>query len=497
MEFISGEGREQIILIPETIEGYIDENNTVRVIDAYINSLDLGILKFKRYQPGETGRPPYDPKDILKLFVYGYMNRIRSSRRLEAESKRNLELLWLLCKLAPDHKTIANFRKENPLALKNVFCDFVKLCIKLDLYGKELAAIDGSKFKAVNSKDRNFTRDKLADRIKRIERTIDEYLKDLDQTDVEEDAVEKEKSTQEIQRIVKELNERKTLYQEYKKELEENKETQKSLTDSDSRLMLANGKMDVCYNVQTAVDSKNKLITEFEVTNNANDMNQLTPMTKKVQEILETKTIAVTADAGYASASDIAAAVQLGVQVHVAGTDYDMCVPAKEGDEKTEIKTPTNGRCVYVKERNIVICPMGNVLYPKHYNKEKGEAEFQNSQACKSCTCRCTKEERGFRYRFVMAEDDFKTDCNDKELAVKQIHIKPKKEIYEQRKSLSEHPYGTIKRSMDAGYCLMKGKLEVSGEFSLIFLTYNLKRVINILGSNKLIEIMAYQGSPV
>ena len=490
MEFIRGEDREQTILFPESINEYVEENNNVRVIEAYINSLDLETLGFTKYQPKETGRPAYDPKDILKLYVYGYMNRIRSSRRLEAESKRNLETIWLLRKLSPDHKTISNFRRDNSTALKNVFRNFVKLCMRMDLYGKELVAIDGSKFKAVNSKDRNFTKGKLEDRIKRIDKKIEEYLDELDKTDMAEDMVEKKKPVQQINSIIKELNERKTQYQQYAQELERNRETQKSLTDSDSRLMLSNGKMDVCYNVQTAVDSKNKLIAEFEVTNKANDLNQLTPMAEKVVEILETQTIAAVADAGYASASDIAATIQLGVEPHVARTDYDMCIPCEDVEEK-EITSHTNGRCVYVKERNIVVCPMGKVLPPKHYNKEKGEAVFYSSQACKSCTCRCTKETRGFRYRFVMAESEFSKEYNDKDLSFKQIHIKADKEKYEQRKSLSEHPFGTIKRSMDAGYCLMKGKQKVSGEFSLIFLAYNLKRVINIMGTKKLIENMA------
>jgi len=496
MEFISGEDREQQILFPQTIDEYVDENSAVRVIDAYIDSLDLETLQFKRSQTKKTGRPPYDGKDILKLYVYGYMNRIRSSRRLEAESRRNLEAIWLLRRLSPDHKTISNFRKDNPKALKNVFRDFVKLCLKLDLYGKELEAIDGSKFKAVNSKGRNFTKDKLKKRLERIEKHIEEYLKELEKTDEEEDKVEKDKTAVEIQKIIKGLKERRETYKAYGKELEENRETQKSLTDPDSRLMLSNGKMDVCYNVQTAVDSKNKLIAEFEVTNNTNDLNQITPMAGKVKEMLETETIAVAADMGYACASDIAAAIRLGVEAHIAGTDYDICIPA-EGGWQAEITSQANGKCIYVKERNVAVCPMGKVLYPGSYKKSKGAAVFRNSEACKTCTCRCTKDSHSFNYQFVMAESDFKKEYNDKDLYVRQIHIKPKKEIYKQRKSLCEHPFGTVKRGMDGGYCLLKGKPKVLGEFSLIFLAYNLKRVINILGSKKLIEIMRYRACPV
>ena len=495
MEFKSGEDREQTILFPESIDEYVEEDSTARVIDVYIKNLDLDCLGFTRSKPKETGRPPYDPKDILKLYVYGYMNKIRSSRRLESESKRNLEVIWLLCKLSPDHKTIANFRRDNSIALKNVFRDFVRLCMKLGLYGKELVAIDGSKFKAVNSKDRNFSKDKLKDRLKRIDEKIDKYLKELDETDREEDGVEKGKSAGEIKRIIKDLTERKENYQGYADELDESGEKQKSLTDSDSRLMMANGKMDVCYNVQTAVDAENKLIVEFEVTNNANDKNQITPMAAKVKEIMEVEAITATADKGYASASDIAAAIQIGVEPHIAGTDYDICIPAT-GGEKKEITSHINGKCVYVKERNIAVCPMGNVLYPGYYKKSNGEAVFRNAQACKTCTCRCTTETRDFRYQVTMDASDFTTDYNDKELAVKQVHIKPSEEIYKQRKSLSEHPFGTVKRAMDGGYCLTKGKRKVSCEFSLIFLAYNLKRVINILGSRKLIKLMAHLAFP-
>lgn len=488
MEFISGEDREQTILFPESIEEYIDENSVVRIIDAYINSLDLEKMGFIRFQTKETGRPPYNPKDILKLYVYGYMNRIRSSRRLETESKRNLELIWLLRKLNPDHKTIANFRRDNPKALKNVFIHFVKLCVKLGLYGKELIAIDGSKFKAVNSKDRNFTKDKLKDRLKMIDEKINEYLEELDKNDTKEDGADKEKSTEEIKKIIRDLKERKITYRGYADELEKAGESQKSLTDPESRLMLANGKMDICYNVQTAVDAKNKLIAEFEVTNNANDKNLLTPMAEQAKKTLETETINATADKGYASASDIAAALQIGVEPHIAGTDYDICVPVKEG-EQSEITSHHNGKCVYLKDRNIVICPMGKTLYPAFYKDSKGEGVFHNSQACKTCSCRCTAEHRGLRYRLVMGKSDFRTDYNDKDLFVKQVHIKPDKEIYKQRKSLSEHPFGTVKQFMDGRYCLLKGKPKITGEFSLIFLAYNLKRVINILGSKKMIKI--------
>jgi len=221
MQFISGENRNQIILLPDSINDYVDENNAVRVIDAYIEHLDLEMLGFTKAQPNETGRPMYDPKDLLKLYLYGYMNRVRSSRRLETETKRNLEVMWLMKKLSPDHKTIARFRHDNSAALKNVFKDLVKLCMKLGLYGKELVAIDGSKFKAVNSKDCNFNDDKLKERIERLNARIEEYLRQIEEADIEENRADIEKSAEELQKIIEKLESRKTAYQSYTNELKQ------------------------------------------------------------------------------------------------------------------------------------------------------------------------------------------------------------------------------------------------------------------------------------
>ena len=487
MDFISGENRNQILLLPDCVEDYVDDNNPVRVIEAYSNSLNLKALGFTKSKPNDTGPPMYDPKDLLKLYIYGYMNKVRSSRRLEVETKRNLEVIWLLRKLSPDHKTIARFRRDNSAALKNVFREFVKLCVELKLYGKELIAIDSCKFKAVNSKDRNYNAKKLDDRIARIDAKIESYLNDLDNSDSEEDAAENYKSPEEITQIIKELSARKDLYESYVNELTQTGALQKSLTDSDSRLMMANGKMDVCYNVQTVVDAKNKLVAEFEVTNNAFDYNQITPMTESAKNILEAETLTAIVDTGYDSVQDIVSAHQQGFDVHVAGTDFDICV-ATDKTEEREIVSHKNGRCVYYADRNIVLCPMGKILYPRFYKKQKGQGVFHNNKVCKQCANKCTKEARGRRYEVPMAESDFTKHYDDKGLFVKQIRITPDKELIKQRKSICEHPFGTIKRNMDAGYCLTKGLRNVSGEFSLTFLAYNLKRVINILGVKRLIE---------
>jgi len=490
MEFISGTDRNQIIFLPDSVDDYVDNNNSVRVIDAYINGLSLTDLDFSKPEPNETGRPMYSPKDLLKLYVYGYMNRIRSSRRLETETKRNLEVIWLLGKLSPDHKTISRFRQENTEALKNVFRDFVKLCVKLGLYGKELVAIDGSKFKAVNSKDRNFTDKKLQERIARIEAKIEEYLRDLEVIDSQENAADKEKTSEEIVQIIKGLVERRERYESYADELVQTGEQQKSLTDPDSRLMMVNGKLDVCYNVQTAVDAKNKLIVEFDIINNAADVNQITPMAERAKEIMEVDALEAIVDNGYDSVQDIIAGMNQGVDIHVAGTDYDICVPADEV-EAQEVISHKDGRSVYFANRNIALCPMGKVLYPGFYKKLKGHGIFYNYTACKNCTCKCTKESRGRRYQVPMAESDFSKVYDDKNLHVRQIRITPNKEILKQRKSIVEHPFGTVKRNMDAGYCLTKGYKNVGGEFSLAFLAYNLKRVINIVGSKELIHLMS------
>jgi hypothetical protein len=398
-------------------------------------------------------------------------------------------------KLSPDHKTVARFRHDNGQALKGVFKDFVKLCLSLDLYGRELAAIDGSKFKAANSRKRNFTKDQIQKRIKKITEKIDTYLEELEKNDRAEEGTSGDKTAAEITEIISNLKGHKERYEGYAQELEQTGEKQKSLTDSESRLMTTNSaQMDVCYNVQTAVDARNKLIVDFEVTNQGNDKNFIQPMAASVKEQMETETIAVVTDAGYESIQDIMAAMKAGVEVHVAGTDFDICVPAEPG-EQIEIHAHHNGRCVYIAGRNIALCPMGNVLYPAFHTKHQTKSDkgvFYNNEACKQCPCKCTTDARGrFRYKIPMAREDFTKEYNDQDLAVKQIRIKAEAAMVKQRKSIVEHPFGTIKRAMDAGYCLTKGLRNVAGEFSLTFLAYNLKRAINILGCKKIIEGIA------
>lgn len=486
MNYVQGASRGQKTLMPECVDDYINDDNAVRVIDVYIDSLDLNALGFTKAELCETGRPPYAPQDLLKLYVYGYMNRIRSSRRLETETKRNVEVMWLLKKLSPDHKTISRFRSENAKALKGVFRDFVKMCVGLGLYGRELAAIDGSKFKAVNSTDHNLSVKELNERIKRLNNRIDEYLQQLNETDAAENITET--ADADVKEIIERLTDRKNTYEAYLEELTENGETQMSLTDPDARLMKGANGFDVSYNVQTAVDSKNKLIAEFNVTDEGNDQKQLTEMATSAVEALEAPNITAVVDTGYNSASEIIMCIENGITPHVAGSEGTYCIPC-EAHEAQEITSHENGKGIYLKERNVFICPMGNIMPPKHYKNTDRTGIYYNYRACANCTCRCTKVKyRTFALR--MKKNDFTKEHNADNLYVKQIYITPDPAIIKQRKALVEHPFGTIKRTMDAGYLLTKGKPKVTGEFSLVFLAYNLKRVINIIGVKKLIEAM-------
>jgi len=486
MGYIQGENRNQIILFPDSLDEYIEAENPVRVIDAYVDSLELFDLGFTKSTPKDTGRPPYCPYEMLKLYVYGYMNKVRSSRRLEKETKRNVEVMWLLSKLTPDHKTIARFRSENSAAMKGVFRDFTKLCLKLGLYGKELAAIDGSKFKAVNSIDRNLSVTELNERIKRLSVRIDEYMQQLNETDAAEEIADKTISAEKVKAVVDRLSTRRKTYESYLDELSATGETQKSLTDPDSRLMKDAKGFDVSYNVQISVDSKHKLIAEFGVSNDGNDMKQLHKMAAATAEILEVDTIIASADTGYNNPSEIAKCIETGIIPQVSGSEGTMCIPCPEHEAET-IQSYENGKAVFIKERNIVLCPMGNILFPKHYKNSGRAAVYYNYTACNNCTQRCTKAKyRQFAAR--MKKSEVTKEYNIEGLYIKQIHINPDPEITARRKELAEHPFGTIKRAMDAGYLLTKGLKKVTGEFSLAFLAYNLKRVINIIGVKALIK---------
>lgn len=487
MNFISGINRNQGTILPDTVDDYVSANNPVRVIDAYVESLDMESLGFEKYEPNNTGRPMYNPKDLLKLYLYGYMNRIRSSRNLEMEAKRNLEVIWLLGKLSPDHKTIARFRQINPHALKNVFKHFVKTCMNLGLYGKELIAVDGSKFKAWNTKDRNFTPGKLEDRIKNIDRRIEEYLVVLNEAD-RNDIDDHDLSEEDITQILKNLTERKEKYEELRKRINGTDVRQISLTDPDSRLMKTKDGLDVCLNVQSAVDSKNNMIAEFRVESQVQDKNLMGTVAIEAAEILEVDTISVVADAGYDSASDVARLIEKGFTPHVCGANYDICIPCEE-QETTEVTDYGEGRSVYIPERNIFICPLGQVLYPHGMNNNKQIAKYYNCKACGSCKHKCTVSRYKIAERQVSASE-FSKVYDDSNLYVRQVKVKADRKIIRRRKSIIEHTFGTIKRALGISYLLLCGKEKVTGEISLAFTAFNMKRAINILGTERMIQCL-------
>jgi transposase len=476
MGYIKGEERNQFVMFPDCIDEYITEENPVRIIDAFVNGLDLTKLEFTRTNPKAIGHPSYDPKDMLKLFIYGYMNQVRSSRRLEKEASRNVEVMWLLNKLVPDFKTIADFRKDNKEALKGVFREFTMLCKSWDLFGKELVAIDGSKFRASNSKRNNFSSKKLDRSLKYIDEKIAEYLKSLEEGDVLE-ANEKKLSSEEIKQKIEELKNRKTAYQTYQEKLKESGEDELSTIDPDARLMGANNKAtEVGYNVQTAVDGKHKLAVDFEVINSSSDKGQLSEMALRAKKILDVEKLEVLADKGYYNAEELEKCESENITTYVTRQVFANSTGEREFYQD---------RFKYDAEKDSYICPMGHELNRKINKGTKSEkARYQNYEACSKCHFKdkCTTAEKG--RQIVRGEYQDFLDIVDARTAAN-------KEKYKQRQMIVEHPFGTVKRGMNAGYFLTRGFSSVRAEVSLSFLAYNLKRVINILGFKGIMERLA------
>ena len=314
--YIKGVDRRQRLLFPETVDDDVDENNPVRFIDAFIDGLDLSELGFTHSTTYDTGRKPYNPVDLLKLSIYSYLNRILGTRGLEKLTYRNIEVIWLLRKLRPDFKTIADFRKDNNKALRRVFRQFVFLCKSMDLFGCELIAIDGSKFSAVNHNARNYTKDKLKNLLKKINEQIDTYLAQLDQYDDSESEV-KEVDKHELQEKIAQLKQHQADLQQKQEQLKSSGKSQISLTDPDSRMMKSNKGSDVSYNVQIVTDAKNKLLVDFEVTNDINDMNQLSNMAIKAKRMLGVDHITATADTGYHNETEVTTCEQENIKCYI------------------------------------------------------------------------------------------------------------------------------------------------------------------------------------
>lgn len=466
MEYINGLPREQSYLFPERLDDYIGENNPVRFIDAFVDSLDFTALKFKHSKRGEMGRPSYRPADLMKLYIYGYLNGIRSSRKLERECQRNVDLMWLVRKLEPDFKTIADFRKDNPEGIAGVLSEFCMFCHKHGLFGGKLVAIDGSKFQGNNSKDRNYSESKLEWLIRYFQRRIEEHLELMTESDKaeseegEDAIVPKEKLQEMIESFKKKKGEKEDLL----KRLKESDESQISLTDPDARRLHSGDGSLVGYNIQLAVDSENKLIAAYRVTNETNDLNQLAPMSTAAKEALQTENLEVLADRGYYNSEQIKACEDSGITTLVS-----------------QVKRPnrtglfSNEEFIYQPENDLYRCPANQELIHRGTRRHNGKrVRVYETSACRDCKIRqkCTTQKRGNRTILRWEHQQVL------EIVAQRVGTQPEK--VRMRKALIEHPFGVIKRAMNAGYFLMRGFENVRTEFGLIALAYNIKRVLNI-----------------
>lgn len=471
MGSISGMNREQVLLFPEIVDDYIAENNPVRFIDAYVESLDLAALGFTPAVPKETGRPAYAPADLLKLYIYGYLNKIRSSRKLEQETHRNVEVMWLLGQLTPDFKTSADFRKDHANALKHVCGEFTLLCKQLDLFGRELLAIDGSKFKAVNNKDRNFSEKKLKQLLKHIHEKIDIYLQELDQQDTIEAQVN-HPTVEELKEKILQRQSRKQHYETLLQHLATSGASQISLTDADSRSMKTKQGTDVCYNVQLAVDQKHKLIVAHEVTNAVTDQNQLATMAIRAKDTLETDHLEAIADMGYYDGDEVQKCLDEGIVPSI---------PKPNTSANSKLGLFGKDDFAYDAQNACYYCPAGQSLTFRFETVEQGRhIRYYSTSACQRCRLKpqCTRNKENRRitrwgHESIMEDMQQRVIANPEKVKL--------------RKSIVEHPFGTIKRCMDHGYFLTRGLAKVRGEMSLTVLVYNVKRVINIIGVQELI----------
>ncbi len=462
--FIQGEARYQATLFPEHLDDYITEDNATRVIDIFIDRIDLTAMGFHT-QPAITGRPAYHPGTLLKLYVYGYLNRIQSSRRLEREAGRNVELMWLLGRLAPDFKTIADFRKDNTKAIRKVCREFVMICRKLHLFSEAMVAIDGSKFKADNNRDRNYTRAKLKRRRELIDDSIERYLGQIASADRLDAAIAKHK-TERLENKIEKLKQEIERLNTIEDQLKASPDQQISLTDPDARSMISGGNGIVGYNVQTAVDTKHHLIVAHEVTNVGNDRSQLTNMATQAKTALGVETLTAITDRGYYKGEEIKSCGEAGVTVYL---------PKSETSNNQAKGLFGKRDFIYKPEDDEYECPAGERAIFRFQRKEKGkEIRRYWSSACVRCSMkpRCTTGQyrRISRWEHEAVLDDLETRLNQAP------------EMMKIRRETVEHPFGTLKYWMGYTHFQMRTLERVSAEMSLHVLAYNLKRVMNIMG---------------
>jgi transposase len=478
--FIEGEDRSQVTLLPECLDDYIAEDNPVRVVDAYVEELDLQQLGFEGAEPAATGRPAYHPAVLLKIYIYGYLNRIQSSRRLEREAQRNVELMWLTGRLAPDFKTIADFRRDNGAGIRNVCRRFIVLCRDLKLFSEALVAIDGSKFKAVNSRDRNFTPGKIDKRQQQIEESIQRYLKALETADRTQPA-ELEAKTDRLQEKIKRLRRQMRELDGIKEELASEPDGQLSLTDPDARSMTSHGKGTgiVGYNVQAAVDAKHHLIVAHEVTNVGSDRAQLSPMAQAAREAMGKDKLKAVADRGYYSGAQIKACHDAGIAT-ILPKPTTSNAKAEGRFDKADF--------IYIARDDEYQCPAGQRAIYRFSEEDKGLLLRRYwSSACPRCPMKaqCTPS----AYRKISRWE------HESVLEAVQRRLDKQPQAMTLRRRTVEHVFGTLKHWMGSTHFLTRTLANVGTEMSLHVLAYNLKRVMSILGFGKTMKAMRLLGA--
>ena len=568
MRYVKGIDRNQVMMC--TLDSFVDEESDARLIDAFVDNLDLEALHITKSKAASEGRPAYNPRSMLKLYIYGAEHSIRSSRKLAESCRLNVEVKWMISGVTPDFRTISDFRKSNITALKTILHEFNKRIAKAVEFG--YVSIDGSKIRANNSKDNNFTSHKLDDRIEWLDAHIDEYLRQLDAYDSIETAEEMETegmlSKETLEQKLQEAQERLDRYKGYRQYMEENGLSQLSVTDADARLMKSKNGFQVSYNVQTAVDSETHLIRDFNMTNRVTDHGLLASTAAEIRK--DDEIIEAIADRGYENREDMIRCLEDGIIPHVIlpdgkdsyelelcyvetecdpestkSEDLSKCLHAGEipeayknviesaevktvrrkviedaeeaklisspyGNEEEMMRRAAEGYFVRDPERNLVYCPAGQILRQKCI-KKSGDIRYANKSACRRCPFRnkCYKGKNEWK-EIDFNKDTLEKPCKDwlkaegknpvktrktqkgrfEKIKIVVLRLRPDRGKMAQRLCLSEHPFGTIKHSMNAGYFLLNGMEKVTGEFALSAIAYNLKRSRNLLGFNKMMNLM-------
>ena len=475
MSFIRGTDREQVLLLPERVEDYVGAENPVRAIEAFVDSLDLQTAGFSKSVPAATGRPPYDPGDLLKLYLWGYCHRVQSSRCLEAECQRNLEILWLLRQLKPDFKTISDFRRDNRAALKEVFRQFVLLCRELGLFGRELIAVDGTKLKASNHVSHQRSAEQIKELLAGVEARIEEYLAELDQKDAQGDLLGQPMEPEVPGQMARKLAALRQCRERYQEALEVAQATGEKAPVIDPQCQSMQ-KVGLGYNAQIAVDAQHHLIVAAEIAPQPTDHAQLPMIAEAARTALEVRQLKVVADAGYHDRSALAEAEEAGLETYVPRP--------RAGHAATE-NVFHKSDFVYEAEEDAYRCPAGQRLTRRGEYEKHGEITYAyaNSSACRTCTikAKCTKG----AYRRI--------ERWEKEVILEEVgeRVAQRPQIVARRKELVEHPFGTIKFWRGQWALLTRGRAGAQAELSLSALAYNLRRVLTLLGVSALVAALA------